>query len=111
MTISLSPTFFWALREELLNYIKQDVLVLGGIMQKTQTLCWEAYVVDIENVFTISSLALTIFRKKDYSEENRLTEIQILSYVRDTSGGSLTYIFPRERTCTTMMLTVCSLLS
>ncbi|KAG6490443.1 hypothetical protein ZIOFF_051740 [Zingiber officinale] len=62
MTISLSPTFFWALREELLNYIKQDVLVLGGIMQKTQTLCWEAYVVDIENVFTISSLALTIFR-------------------------------------------------
>lgn len=49
--------------------MKQDVLLLGGIMLKAQSLCWEQYGVDIDNILTVSSLALTIFRKRYYSEK------------------------------------------
>lgn len=37
--ISLST--IWPLREQLLSYMRQDVLLLGGIMLKAQSLCWE----------------------------------------------------------------------
>lgn len=57
------------MRDELVSYMKQDVLLLGGIMLKAQSLCWEQYGVDIDNILTVSSLALTIFRKRYYSEK------------------------------------------
>ena len=50
----------------LLDYMKQDILLLGGVMQKAQELYWNSYKVDIESALTISSLALTIFRTSYY---------------------------------------------
>lgn len=76
--ISLST--IWPLREQLLSYMRQDVLLLGGIMLKAQSLCWERYGVDIENV--LSSLALTIFRKNYYNEEEN--PIYVLNQNQDT---------------------------
>ncbi|XP_042453085.1 DNA polymerase-like [Zingiber officinale] len=60
--------------------MRQDVLLLGGIMLKAQSLCWERYGVDIENV--LSSLALTIFRKNYYNEEEN--PIYVLNQNQDT---------------------------
>lgn len=57
-------------KEELIEYIRQDIRLLGGIMQKAQKLCWEHYSVDIVSTITCSSLALTIFRTKYYNEED-----------------------------------------
>ncbi|XP_042415397.1 DNA polymerase-like [Zingiber officinale] len=57
-----------------------DGLLLGGIMLKAQSLCWERYGVDIENV--LSSLALTIFRKNYYNEEEN--PIYVLNQNQDT---------------------------
>ena len=54
---------------EAVKYMKQDILLLGGILQKAQRLCWDQYAVEIEGVFNSSSLALTIFRSKYYDAE------------------------------------------
>lgn len=55
-----------SMKESLLDYMKQDILLLGGVMQKAQEIYWKLYKVDIESKITLSSLALTIFRKKFY---------------------------------------------
>src|SRR5437667_11924270 len=55
-----------SMKEELIDYLKQDVLLLGGIMQKAQEIYWKLFSVDIENKMTLSSLALSIFRMKYY---------------------------------------------
>lgn len=49
-----------------LDYMKQDILLLGGVMQKAQEIYWNLYKVDIESKITLSSLALSIFRMKYY---------------------------------------------
>lgn len=54
------------LREELISYMKQDIRLLGGVMQKAQSIYYFEYKVDIVNKLTISSLALTIFRTSFY---------------------------------------------
>lgn len=54
------------LKDQLLEYMKQDILLLGGVMLKAQEIYWKLYNVDIESELTHSSLALSIFRMKYY---------------------------------------------
>ena len=54
------------MKESLLDYMKQDIHLLGGVMKKAQEIYWKLYKVDIESKITISSLSLTIFRMKYY---------------------------------------------
>lgn len=54
----------------LLDYMKQDILLLGGVMQKAQEIYNAVYNVDIESKITVSSLALSIFRMKYYDASN-----------------------------------------
>ncbi|KAM7460644.1 hypothetical protein LguiB_036035 [Lonicera macranthoides] len=42
--------------------MKQDIRLLGGVMLKAQDLYYNQYKIDIENVLTVSSLAMRIFR-------------------------------------------------
>ena len=57
------------LKDQLLDYMKQDILLLGGVMLKAQEIYWKLYNVDIESELTHSSLALTIFRMKYYDSK------------------------------------------
>ncbi|XP_022975380.1 uncharacterized protein LOC111474649 [Cucurbita maxima] len=57
-------------KSELLDYMKQDIRLLGGVMQKAQEIYWEVYQVDIESKITLPSLALSIFRSKYYDVSN-----------------------------------------
>lgn len=50
--------------EDLINYLRQDILLLGGVMKKAQEINWSSYEIDIEDVMTVSALSLKIFRKK-----------------------------------------------
>jgi len=54
------------LREQLLEYMIQDIRLLGGVMLKAQDIYWTKYKVDIEDCLTLSSLAMTIYRSKYY---------------------------------------------
>lgn len=51
-------------KEEIMKYLRQDILLLGGVMKKVQEINWSHYSIDIENVMTVSSLVMTIFRMK-----------------------------------------------
>jgi hypothetical protein len=51
---------------DLLEYMKQDVRLLAGIMQKARSLYYNLFQVDITSKITLSSLALHIFRLKFY---------------------------------------------
>ena len=53
-----------SMKKSLLDYMKQDILLLGGVMQKAQEIYWKLYKIDIESKITLSSLALSIFRLK-----------------------------------------------
>lgn len=55
--------------EDLITYLRQDILILGGVVLKAQEINWSKYQIDIEDVMTISSLSLRIFRKK-YFDDN-----------------------------------------
>lgn len=57
-------------REMYLDYLDQDIALLGRVMQKAQDLYWKEYKIDIVYQMTISSLALSIFRMKYYDDEN-----------------------------------------
>lgn len=59
-----------SMKKSLLAYMKQDILLLGGVMQKAQEIYWKLYKVDIESKITLSSLALSIFRMKYYDPSN-----------------------------------------
>lgn len=59
-----------SMKKSLLDYMKQDILLLGGVMQKAQEIYWKVYKVDIESKITLSSLALTIFRMNYYDPDN-----------------------------------------
>ena len=58
------------LRHQLLEYMKQDIYLLGGVMLKAQEIYWTQYSVDIVTKLTLSSLALTIFRTNYYDQNN-----------------------------------------
>ncbi|GKD18421.1 putative reverse transcriptase domain-containing protein [Tanacetum coccineum] len=49
-------------KEVLIEYMKTDILLLGGVMQKAQNIYWKLYQLDIESKITLLSLALNIFR-------------------------------------------------
>ncbi|KAL2905157.1 DNA polymerase [Bienertia sinuspersici] len=49
-------------REEVIEYMKQDIILLEGVMQKAQKLCWDVYKVEIEKWMTVASLALGIYQ-------------------------------------------------
>ncbi|GKD24808.1 DNA polymerase-like protein [Tanacetum coccineum] len=55
--------------EVLIEYMKKDILLLGGVMQKAQNIYWKLYQLDIESKITLSSLALNIFRLRYYNDE------------------------------------------
>lgn len=55
------------LRYELLEYMKQDIRLLGGVMLKAQEIYFEEYKIDIVKKFTVSSLAMTIYRTHFYN--------------------------------------------
>jgi hypothetical protein len=57
-------------RDKFLDYMKQDILLLGGVMKKAQDIYWTEYNVDIVSKLTLSSLALSIFRTNYYDEMN-----------------------------------------
>jgi hypothetical protein len=69
-------------KKEFLDYMKQDILLLGGVMRKVQDIYWNDYKVDIESKITLPSLALTIFRKCYYDPQT--FPIHIPSDVEDT---------------------------
>lgn len=49
-------------KEELVNYMKQDIYMLGGIMHKAQQIYLKYFYVYITSKITLSSLALAIYR-------------------------------------------------
>lgn len=55
--------------EDLINYLRQDILLLGGVMLKAQEINWSKYHIDIEDVMTLSSLSLKIFRQNYFDDE------------------------------------------
>ncbi|KAL4553846.1 hypothetical protein LXL04_040224 [Taraxacum kok-saghyz] len=55
-------------KDALLDYMRQDVYLLGGVMLKAQDIYWNLYKVDIESKITLSSLALNIFRLIYYDD-------------------------------------------
>lgn len=71
-----------SMKTRLLDYMKQDILLLGGVMRKAQDLYWNAYKVDIESKITLPSLALTIFRKIYY--DPKTFPIHIPNLLEDT---------------------------
>ena len=58
-------------KQSYINYMKQDILLLGGVMLKVQDMYWTQYQVDIVTIMTLSSLALRIFRTIYYDQKNR----------------------------------------
>lgn len=50
------------MREQLLEYMSQDIRLLGGVMKKAQSIVFEKFGVDIVSKLTLSSLSLHIFR-------------------------------------------------
>ncbi|KAL2330707.1 hypothetical protein Fmac_018288 [Flemingia macrophylla] len=63
------------MKESLLDYMEQDILLLGGIMQSFQDIYYKAYQADIVNKLTIASLALSLFREKYYDENKHCIHI------------------------------------
>ncbi|GJW59504.1 DNA polymerase-like protein [Tanacetum coccineum] len=58
------------LRDQWLEYMKQDILLLGGIMHTAQEIYYTHYKVDIVKKRTFSSLALEISRTAYYDQRN-----------------------------------------
>lgn len=57
-----------AKKEDIIKYLKQDVLLLGGIMQKAQSIFFDLFQIDILNNITLSALAMSIFRTHYYDD-------------------------------------------
>ena len=54
---------------DLIKYLRQDVLLLGGVMQKAQKIYSEQYNIDIEGLLTLAGLSLKIFRQNFYDDK------------------------------------------
>lgn len=52
----------------LIEYMKQDIYLLGGVMKEVQDIYYKLYSVDITTKITLSSLSLTIFRNSTMIE-------------------------------------------
>ncbi|XP_050217566.1 DNA polymerase-like [Mercurialis annua] len=53
-------------REIILEYMKQDIRLLGGVMVKAQSLLYSLYKLDIVSCLTLSVISLKIFHMKYY---------------------------------------------
>lgn len=62
-----------SMKKHLVDYMKQDILLLAGVMKKAQEIYWKLYKIDIESKITLSSMALSIFRMKYYDEISKYT--------------------------------------
>lgn len=58
------------LSPKLKEYLRQDILLLGGVMVKAQEIYWTQYKVDIENCLTLSALAMNIYRMNYYDPKS-----------------------------------------
>jgi len=67
---------FASRKRELVEYMKQDIYLLGGIMLQAPNIYWSLYELYITTKNTLSSLVLMIFRKDYYDEMS--TPIAIL---------------------------------
>lgn len=63
------------LSKQLLDYMKEDIRLLGGVMLKAQDSYWTQYKVDIEDCMTLSSLAMSIYRMNYYDPNSWLIHI------------------------------------
>ncbi|KAF5182439.1 Dna polymerase, partial [Thalictrum thalictroides] len=54
---------------DLINYLRQDIVLLGGVMLKAQQIYWNKYSIDIEDMMTLTSLSLKIFRQNFFDDE------------------------------------------
>lgn len=54
---------------QLLDYMSQDIRLLGGVMLRAQEIYWRTYNVDIGKCLTLSSLAMNIYRTRYYDQE------------------------------------------
>lgn len=63
------------MKDSLLAYMEQDILLLGGIMQKFQDLYYKSYQADIVKKLTTASLALSLFREKYYDIQKHCIHI------------------------------------
>lgn len=66
---SLDVNNIAANKDQLLESMKTDILLLGGVMLKAQDIYWNLYKLDIESKITLSSLALNIFRLRYYDDK------------------------------------------
>lgn len=57
-------------KDEYISYLKQDIYLLGCIMQKAQQIYWDLYKIDVVDKLTIASMALSIFRKQFLNDED-----------------------------------------
>lgn len=51
-------------QDEVLIYMRQDIILLGGVVLKAQDLYYELFQIDLTTRLTVSSLALEIFRQE-----------------------------------------------
>ena len=58
------------MKESLIDYMKQDIRLLGGVMLKAQEIYWTQYNADIVTKLTLSALALIIYRTNYYDQKN-----------------------------------------
>lgn len=70
-------------KDEYIDYMKQDIRLLGGVMRKALEIYWELYEIDILSQLTISSLSMRILRRKYYDDSDRTRRIGILSDTQD----------------------------
>lgn len=86
-------------KKDILNYMKmkQDILLLGGVMKKAQNIYWTEYNVDIVNKLTISSL------RDSFQSSGGRRGIWVWTFVTNSSHrhglGRKTRLYP-TRLCT-----------
>ncbi|KAF6154759.1 hypothetical protein GIB67_032371 [Kingdonia uniflora] len=56
-------------RDKLLDYMKQDIRLLAGVVYKAQEIYWKKYGIDITSSLTLSSLAMKIYRSRYYNDK------------------------------------------
>nr|QXT50775.1 hypothetical protein [Stipa capillata] len=55
-------------KESYQKYLRQDILILGGVMLKAQSIFWNEFLVDIVEMRTIAAMSLDIFRMNFYDD-------------------------------------------
>nr|BAD66818.1 orf774 [Beta vulgaris subsp. vulgaris]CBJ20683.1 hypothetical protein [Beta vulgaris subsp. maritima] len=55
-------------RDVVIEYMKQDIRLLGGVMQKAQDIYWNLFEVDLVDWITVASQALGIFRMNFFND-------------------------------------------